>query len=49
MCHHVHDSIHQAWFREEADDDEESETEEIPSFAQEDRDVDVDLLEADDD
>jgi len=51
MCHHAHDAAYEAWMREQStDEDEEADAEpEDPSFAQDERDVDVDLLEADDD
>lgn len=49
MCHHGGDPIHERWELTEASDEEESETDDEPSFAQDERDVDVELLEADDD
>lgn len=50
MCHHGDHAALESW-REELDKAEEPERreEEAPSFANEDSDVEVDLLEADDD
>ena len=46
MCHHR--DVPREWTTAEAEDEGE-ETDEAPSFASDERDVDVDLLEADDD
>jgi hypothetical protein len=46
MCHHGELPTHDAWLREAETDDAEAES---PSFANEEADVDVELLEADDD
>ncbi|MFQ3319864.1 MAG: hypothetical protein ACI8UR_002482 [Natronomonas sp.] len=46
MCHHMGDATRDPWRREEAEDEEEDEE---PSFINEESEVEVDLLEADDD
>ena len=48
MCHHVSDGTRERWKLVE-DTEEEPEEDDDPSFVQEERDVDVELLEADDD
>ncbi len=46
MCHHATDR----WISDRENElEEDTETDDAPSFIQRDRDVDVDLLEADDD
>lgn len=48
MCHHTRDGAREQWdLIEPAEEDEEADDD--PSFVQDERDVDVELLEADDD
>ena len=47
MCHHARDGTREQWDLIETDEEEDEDDE--PSFLQEERDVEVDLLEADDD
>lgn len=49
MCHHTGDSAPERWELIEATDEADAEPDENPSFAREERDVDVELLDADDD
>lgn len=49
MCHHVRDATRERWNEPETTDEEDLERDEEPSFAQDEREVDVELLEADDD
>ena len=49
MCHHVRDPTRERWSEPEPTDEEDLDEDEAPSFAQDEREVDVDLLEADDD
>ena len=49
MCHHIRDAVREPWDELEAIDEEDLQPNEDPSFAQDEREVDVDLLEADDD
>lgn len=50
MCHHTRDGTRVQWDRIEATETEPDEDEaDDPSFVQEEREVDVELLEADDD
>lgn len=50
MCHHSRDGTREQWDLIETTETEPEEVEEDdPSFVQEERDVDVELLEADDD
>lgn len=49
MCHHRDEAVLESW-REDLDDEEaDRPADEEPSFLNEERDVDVDILEADDD
>lgn len=51
MCHHGDEAVLESW-REDIDDEEREAghpADEEPSFLNEERDVDVDILEADDD
>jgi hypothetical protein len=46
MCHHTRDGTREQWDLVEATEEDE---EDDPSFVQEEREVDVELLDADDD
>ena len=49
MCHHTRDGAREQWDLIEPADEEDDEADDDPSFVQDERDVDVELLEADDD
>lgn len=49
MCHHLRDETRERWSRPEATVEKDPEPDGEPSFARDEREVDVDLLEADDD